>query len=186
MSSKSQIFKNLTKVNNTPLSKPRLLDSCWQSTNPIEDFTKALELAGGEAIIVDREKDFNSLIDRYFSSTTKIIDTRKYYLEQDKLDKNQTWDLSIIEGKIGVAENGAVWVDWNDNYPRTIITLSKNILIILSKDTIVSNMQEAYSKIDLSNISYGTFLAGPSKTADIEQSLVIGAHGAIGLKIFLI
>jgi L-lactate dehydrogenase complex protein LldG len=28
-------------------------------------------------------------------------------------------------------------------------------------------------------------MAGPSKTADIEQALVIGAHGAIGMRVFL-
>jgi L-lactate dehydrogenase complex protein LldG len=33
---------------------------------------------------------------------------------------------------------------------------------------------------------FGVFLAGPSKTADIEQSLVLGAHGARGLVVFLV
>jgi L-lactate dehydrogenase complex protein LldG len=35
-------------------------------------------------------------------------------------------------------------------------------------------------------LGWGCFIAGPSKTADIEQSLVIGAHGARSMVIFLL
>jgi L-lactate dehydrogenase complex protein LldG len=60
--------------------------------------------------------------------------------------------------------------------------LSKSIF--LSK--IVSTRHHAYQEINTFEEGFGVFLAGPSKTADIEQSQVIGAHGARSLLVYLL
>jgi L-lactate dehydrogenase complex protein LldG len=67
-----------------------------------------------------------------------------------------------------------------------LLTLAENLAVVLPVENILPTMHEAYERIDLAKTSYALFMAGPSKTADIEQSLVIGAHGAMGMKVFLI
>jgi len=94
--------------------------------------------------------------------------------------------LCLISGEFGVAENAAIWVDCSKLPHRSLPFIAENLVIVLKKDQLVANMHEAYRRLDISNLSFGLFIAGPSKTADIEQSLVIGAHGAKSLIIAII
>jgi L-lactate dehydrogenase complex protein LldG len=59
---------------------------------------------------------------------------------------------------------------------------------------IVDHMHAAYDRLGVAGLGgsafaqpmFGAFISGPSKTADIEQSLVIGAHGPRSLTVFLL
>lgn len=95
-------------------------------------------------------------------------------------------DFALLPGQIAVAENAAVWVATDDLFQRTLYFLAQHIALVVPAANVVSNLHEAYSRIDAAAHRFGTFLSGPSKTADIEQSLVIGAHGARSLTVFLV
>ena len=95
-------------------------------------------------------------------------------------------DTVFINGSYGIAENGAVWLYESQFINRLLPFICQHLVIILNADNILSDMHEAYRLIDVSREGFGLFLAGPSKTADIEQSLVIGAHGARSATIYLV
>jgi L-lactate dehydrogenase complex protein LldG len=95
-------------------------------------------------------------------------------------------EVAIIEGSIGVAENGAVWVHEKSMVHRALPFICQHLILVLPMQKIVSTMHEAYANIDITKYGFGTFIAGPSKTADIEQALVIGAHGPRSLKVYLV
>ncbi len=95
-------------------------------------------------------------------------------------------DVAILRGQFGVAENGSIWLDESDfGGHRVLPFITQHLIIVLDKKKIFNNMHEAYAQLDITKTGFGLFLAGPSKTADIEQSLVIGAHGARSLVVLL-
>lgn len=85
----------------------------------------------------------------------------------------------VLGAELGVAENGAVWLDGARLPARAGLFLAEHLVIVLAERDIVDNMHAAYRRLGarLAEAAYGCFMSGPSKTADIEQALVIGAHG---------
>lgn len=95
-------------------------------------------------------------------------------------------DIAILPGEFGVAENGAVWVPGSALGPhRAIFVITEHLVLVVPAGQIVHTMHQAYERIRLERPGFGLFISGPSKTADIEQSLVIGAHGARSCTVFL-
>lgn len=94
-------------------------------------------------------------------------------------------DLFVCAASVGVAENGALWFATADRSHRAAMFLAERVIIVVSADAIVSDMHEAYTRINVRATSFGSFVAGPSKTADIEQALVVGAHGPKELTVII-
>ena len=94
--------------------------------------------------------------------------------------------LTIVRGEFGVAENAAVWVNTRGFKHRGLLFLSENLILVIEGKDIVRDMEEAYARIDFTGLSWGCFISGPSKTADIEQCLVVGAHGAKSLIVVVV
>ena len=180
MSAKKRIWAALgEKACRTPASGPIYRVEPTVREDLERWFIRQLEAAGGRGIEMI-ETDPNTIATR-IGYQGSVTDTRKKITAADRREPG----LLILESRLGVAENGAVWIDPEGRYPRAWLTLAEEIVVLLDRTALVPTMHEAYAALAWSDVAYGLFMAGPSKTADIEQALVIGAHGALGLTVVL-
>jgi L-lactate dehydrogenase complex protein LldG len=94
-------------------------------------------------------------------------------------------DVAVAAGTLAVAENGAVWLVPADILGRAALFLAEHLILVVPRSALVETLHDAYARITASKSGFGCFIAGPSKTADIEQALVIGAHGPRTLTVLL-
>ena len=159
--------------------------------NTIEQFIETSHKVGSEVIEAKAGEDLNELIRKAYPEAQVLasnIKGIKVDLNPDMVSEAQDLngtDVGIVEGDIAVAENGCVWVPQTMK-ERVVCFVSENLVILIHRDKIVNNMHEAYRRIHMTEYGYGCFISGPSKTADIEQALVMGAQAARGVTVIIV
>lgn len=168
--------------------------------DPVAKFTEMLTWVGGSVHQIDHCSEIQAVLDQLpeYNSATWIASTIPEAvpgnIRLDQIDDPHVLasvDWSILRGEFCVAENGAVWVPTTNLIQRTLLFIAQHLVLVVPKSETVMHMHDAYSKVQQSLAHqqaaprFGVFVSGPSKTADIEQSLVLGAHGCRTLEVFL-
>ncbi len=164
-----------------------------EDSDLLETFKKSVELVGGNVKELDQLDDLDAEITKIYPKALRIVahltesNLGTVLITKETIPHTlENVDLAIIKGELGVAENGAVWIN-EDQFPvRVLPFITNDLVLVLSKKDLYLHMHNAYEIIADRMQSFGLFISGPSKTADIEQCLVIGAQGAMSLTVFLV
>ena len=184
MTSKELILKNIKEnniVKEVPL--PSYDNFGIKFEDKFQTFSTMIESVGGKALLInksDLDKTIKELYpdEKQIASNVEFCNVGNFNAnEQEDVHTLKDIDLAVVKGNFAVAENGAIWMKDEENRHRALYFIAQNIVIVIDEKDILNNMHEAYQKLNFDNSGYGVFISGPSKTADIEQSLVIGAHG---------
>ena len=184
MTSKEKILKNIKDNNIVKNVKlPSYENFGIKFDNKFETFSTMLESVGGRALVIQKD-ELDTTIKALYPDEKQIASNVDFCSignfnanDFDDAHDLKDIDLAIVKGNFAVAENGAIWMKNEDNRHRALYFIAQNIVIVIDEKELLNNMHEAYEKISFEDKGYGVFISGPSKTADIEQSLVIGAHG---------
>lgn len=192
MSSRETILANIRRNTGTRQEMPDL--SAMETIvypDKFKTFAEVLAAAGGKAVELQPGEEVNAVIRREFPDAKRIASNLPEItcatFNPDEVEDprmlNGT-DLAVITGEFGVAENAAVWIPRMVRH-KGLYFISNALVILLDKTKLVNTMNEAYRLTAQADYNYGVFMSGPSKTADIEQALVFGAHGPIQVMVLL-
>ena len=192
--SRESILKKIKTNKPDLVSLPEIDLKKLQANSELEEeFVKNVEAVGGKIIKAGNSEEIKSNINVLFPDAREIIslvnDINITTINSEKISSAKALeklDLAVIKGQFGIAENGAVWLSDKNFTHRSIPFITSHLIIVLDSKNIVENMHDAFLIIKNFDEGYGVFISGPSKTADIEQSLVIGSQAALSLTIFLI
>ena len=197
MSAREEILERLRKNTRETYDFPDLSGlNPITFPDPVAEFIKKTTTTAGAKLIEMEESDnLNELIRKAYPEA-KVLARNLPGIEADlnpdtveHVEDLMKVDVGIIEGRIGVAENACIWIP-QQMKEKAVCFASEYLVIILRRDDIVNNMHEAYARLATSaeyfqQYKFGTFISGPSKTADIESALVYGAQAARGVTVVL-
>ena len=191
MNSKEIILNNIKHNTTTQYDMPEFILNGIQYTDKTAQFSAVLKSVGGSAYLLKEGENVDEVIKTLYPKVKVIAsnctDVSCATLNPDETDdahKLVGIDLAVVNGELGVAENACVWIPQNVVH-KALYFIAEEMVILLDKEKLVNNMHEAYEQIRFSDRGFGLFISGPSKTADIEQALVIGAQSVKGLTVIL-
>lgn len=192
MSSREKILGAIKRSQPPQCPLPGLDSFLQDNAHALQQYTEVLTSIGGTAHIVNGYTEIKEIVMQEYNDARCIVSlipelpgvgTEAAYHDPHDLAMA---DLAILPATIGVAENGAVWITEEILPQRVLPFITQHLAVVIKREHIVPTMHHAYEKIGSADYGFGIFIAGPSKTADIEQSLVLGAHGATSMRIFIL
>lgn len=191
MNSKEEILGKLAADGMPESPRPSFGFTPQRFDRPAEVFAQRLAAAGGRAVTLQPGETLDEAIRRCYPEARTIASEMPEVtcatIHPDRVEDPRELvdvDLGVVAGSFGVAENGAVWISQTIRH-KALYFGATALLIVIPKDAIVDTMHEAVVRPEVDDFGYGCFMSGPSKTADIEQALVFGAHGPMSVTVLL-
>ncbi len=191
MNSKEKILKRLAGDGMEPRPRPEMDFVPQRFADREQTFVERLEAGGGCAVRMEAGETLDEVIRRLYPEAKSIASTMEEVtsatINPDRVEDPRQLvdvDLGVVRGSFGVAENGAVWIA-QDIRHKALYFGATALMIVIPREAIVDTMHEAVVRPEVDDFGYGCFVSGPSKTADIEQALVFGAHGPMSVTVVL-
>jgi L-lactate dehydrogenase complex protein LldG len=201
-SARQEILDRLQKAVYDVPEKPDFNTPVYHSIeNSLEDvFKENLEKVNGSVHLFQSEKELFLALKNHLSkfnsediicSERELTDNLNSYNIQfsESLELPENLEVGITGCEFLIAHTGSLMVSSVQKGGRQLFIYPPIHIVIAKSDQLVDYLESAYSgiqkKYDKELPSQITLITGPSRTADIEKTLVLGAHGPKELHVFI-
>ena len=193
MTTREKILGEVLQNQPASLPLPDISGFRGEMQDVVQKFKLVFERIGGQVFLVENVEAIKILIQQHYDTGKRIATTLPELADVfERIVPNvepytyEDIELAIINAHFSVAENGAVWLSDEVMGQRVIPYICQHLAVVVRAESIVPTLHEAYEIIGEGTYGFGGFIAGPSKTADIEQALVLGAHGPLSMAVFIL
>lgn len=195
MKSRDSILQTLRRQIVPQVVLPEVISGPWiEFPNPLDKFVEMVKFVGGSCEVLQSASEVYAKLTgleefRNAKQVFSAVESVPGNVQMSAVEEaRQLVDLDFViyPGQFAVAENGAIWLSDKDLRHRVCFFITQFLVLVIQRERIVHNMHQAYALATQPMPGFGLFLSGPSKTADIEQSLVIGAHGCRELQVYVV
>jgi len=193
MTTREIILEAVLKNQPAATALPDVSEFKGDRTNIVQTYIDVFKTIGGAAYLVDDLVEVRNLLHENFDFAKRIVttlpnltDIAELVTAENDPHSFEDVEVAIIKAHFSVAENGAVWLTDGLMGQRIIPFICQHLAVIIRAEDIVPTLHEAYEIIGTGDYGFGGFIGGPSKTADIEQALVLGAHGPLSMTVYML
>lgn len=202
--------KVLKKIRNALISKQELpFPDINYESSVFRELNESLEInfaeefnkTGGKFVYCENETEFienlrylirNKQWDRIFSvdlELSEILNKGNIPFISSK-EKFKTIQVGITQCEFLVARLGSIMVSSGQMSGRRLHAFPDTHIVLAYTSQLVPDLKDAFlrlrNKYETRFPSFVSLITGPSRTADIEKTLVMGAHGPKELYVFLL
>jgi L-lactate dehydrogenase complex protein LldG len=192
MSSREKILEAVLKNQPATMALPDTSMFKGDGADTLQKYMAIFKTIGGTVYLADTITAVKELMRTNFDVSKRIVTTLPELSDVAEIisaavdpHSYEDVELAVIKAEFAVAENGALWITEDLMGQRIIPYICQHLAVIVSAESIVPTLHEAYEKIGTRDYGFSGFIGGPSKTADIEQALVLGAHGPLTMTVFI-
>ncbi|MBS1976203.1 MAG: LUD domain-containing protein [Bacteroidetes bacterium] len=180
----------LSRIRNSKPSANELpaIPAFASGNDRIQSFRSALESNQARVVVLETGESWTQHVALQYPDAKKIFSNLPELpstVHDTQVSALAQLDLVVVKAELGVADNGAVWISDKSCPIRVLPFIGRHLMVIVDSSTIVANLHEAYQTINPRQSGFGVFISGPSKTADIEQALVVGAQGPVSMTVIV-
>ena len=179
---------------------PRHIEPAF-SEPPQQRFQQKLEAAEASFVALDTLPEVAAEVERYLDACAapkhlvtsgdellaalkwpESIDLRPWLAKGDE-------KVSLSAAHCGIAETGTLLLVSGEHNPTSLNFLPDYHIVVLRADQLLLRMEDAWDSLRTSFAQMPrsvNFISGPSKTADVEQTVEYGAHGPRYLHVILV
>ncbi|MDO3386657.1 LUD domain-containing protein [Gilvimarinus sp. SDUM040013] len=158
-------------------------------TDPIATFIEEARRNGARvANLKSMDQVTQWLRDNARHTSTEV----RFHLAPNIIDRSLDWSglntteqtpaaagsWGVVQAHTGIAETGTV-MSLSNECPSGLLFLVERLVIVIARKDIVGYQEDAWQRLRACSALPRTvnWITGPSRTADIEQQIQIGAHG---------